>query len=135
MISMLARQDTQLVADHIVVQANAASLIVSLVSGHKLFGRNLLQARLGQSVPSLPPAVLDTLEDHDAQHDDEADADNNGEGQEVGVDVKGLIVCQSNYKSPSTLFIRVMGHHLCPISMTDKHRRDHIVSVSTLKRA
>ena len=95
-----------------------------------LFGRDLLQARLGQSVPPLPPAVLDALEDHDAQHDDEADADDDGEGKEVGVDIKGLIVGQSNNKGPSTLFVRVMGHHLCPISMTDKHRRDHIISVS-----
>ena len=129
-IGMLTGQDTQFVADHIVVQANATGLVVRLISCHKLFGRDLLQARLGQPVPSLPPAVLDTLEDHDSQHDDEADADDDGKGKEVGVDVKGLVVSQANNKGSQTLFICVMGHHLCPISMTDEHRRNHIISVS-----
>ena len=129
-IGMLTGQDTQFVADHIVVQANATGLVVRLISCHKLFGRDLLQARLGQPVPSLPPAVLDALEDHDPQHDDEADADDDGKGKEVGVDVKGLVVSQANNKGSQTLFICVMGHHLCPISMTDEHRRNHIISVS-----
>ena len=43
-IGMLTGQDTQLIADHIVVQANATGLIVHLVSSYKLFGRDLLKA-------------------------------------------------------------------------------------------
>ena len=37
---------------------------------------------------SLPAAILDALEDHDAEHNDEADPNHDGEGEQVGVDVK-----------------------------------------------
>ena len=44
-------------------------------------------------MPSLTPSVLDTLENHDGQHDEEADAHNDGgEGEEVGVDIEGRII-------------------------------------------
>ena len=130
-IRVLAGQDSQLVADHIIVEANATGFIVSLVTSHKLLGWDLFQARLWQPVPSLSPAVLDALEDHDAEHDDEADANDDGKGEEVGVDIKGLVVSQSHHKSSTARFISVVVHHFFPISVTNKYRWDHIVSIST----
>ena len=92
MVGVPTGQDAQLVPDHVVVQADAAGLPVNFVSLRELFRWDLLQAGLGKSVPPLSPAVLDALEDHDAEHDDEADAHDDGEGKEVGVDVKRLVV-------------------------------------------
>ena len=85
-------------------------------------------------MPPLSPAVLDALEDHDAEHDDEADAHDDGEGKEVGVDVKRLVVCQSDHESPSSLLICVMGHQLGPISVANEYRGDHVIPVPSYER-
>ena len=101
-----------------------------LVSCHKLLGGDLLEAGLGQAVSPLPAAVLDTLEDHDAQHDDETDAHDDGEGQEVGVDIEGLVVRDPDDEGALALLEGVVLHQLLAVSVAQEDRGDDVIPVS-----
>ena len=77
MVSVTTRQYPQLVPENVVVKTNAARLVVLLVSNIKLLGRDFFQGTFGQPMSSLPSSVLDALEDHDGQHDEETNANHN----------------------------------------------------------
>ncbi len=127
-VSVITGQESQLIAIFKIIQTDATGL--EGVSGFELVDGQFLQGRLRQPVPHPSPVVLDAFVNDDAEHDDEADPDHDGERQQVGVDVEGLVV--DDYDTNVGIgFPSVMLEELPRTLEADENGRNEVVITAT----
>ena len=89
-VSVVAGQHSQFITLDKVIKAYDACFV--WIARFVLDDREFLQGRLWQPVAATSAVILTTFVHYDKKHHKKADSDHDGKGQEIGIDIKWLII-------------------------------------------